>query len=44
MAHSIKQAVKNKNDELFTPKILVESIYIYQNLLKNSLKNYNENQ
>ena len=29
MAYSIKQAVKNKNDELFTPKILVEVIYIY---------------
>lgn len=33
IAHSIKQAVKNKNDELFTPKILVESLYV--NLLKN---------
>ena len=29
MVYSIKQAVKNKNDELFTPKILVESISIY---------------
>ena len=44
MAYSIKQAVKNKNDELFTPKILVEVIYIYINLLKNLVKIYIESQ
>lgn len=29
MAHSIKAACKNKNDELYTPKILVEAIQPY---------------
>lgn len=39
MAHSIKQAVKNKNDELFTPKILVESIYkLVKKLTENKIK------
>lgn len=30
MAHSIASAfTKNKTDELYTPKILVDAIYIY---------------
>ena len=39
MAHSIKQAVKNKNDVLFTPKILVESIYkLVKKLTENKIE------